>query len=94
MQQVADKRAARARLHELVIEDGDGKQRKSLLNAYKLRLKLLAEEKSENITTNTQTSYYSIKTMDPIIYPPEKKFDHCIGALISPLPRAKLTVKN
>jgi hypothetical protein len=54
----------------------------ALINAYKLKKHIQESE----LKSQDNSSTYMIKTLDPIIFPPEKKFDHKKGALIAPFP--------
>lgn len=81
---VSEKLAARTKNYDLVVEEG---QRKSMLNAYKLKAKMLHEER-EHAKQDTSPNYM-IRTMSRVIIPPGKKFEHCPGALISPFPLDK-----
>lgn len=79
---VSDKRLARERLHMLVIEDdhANSMSRQSLLNAYRLKMELQSQEEEHRDTT----THCLIRTMDPIIIPPARKFEHRPGARITP----------
>lgn len=79
MTDLAAKRAARERIRELVVED---KQRKSLINAYLLKKHVIEDKLIET----EQPENYQIRTSDPIIVPPEGKYTHTQGALISSKP--------
>ena len=88
---VAEKRLARERLHQLVIDEEPSStstlSRQSLLNAYRLKSELQAREERDT------TSHCLIRTMDPIIIPPSKKFEHRPGARITPITyKSALTV--
>lgn len=87
MSDVHAKREARLRLHELVIED---KQRKSLINAYKLKKHILEDDS----IPKEEDKGYCIRTMDPIPIIPEGKYTHSQGALISPPPRSADKVRS
>lgn len=79
MTDLTAKRAARERIRELVVED---KQRKSLINAYLLKKHVIEDKLIET----EQPENYQIRTSDPIIVPPEGKYTHTQGALISSKP--------
>ncbi len=80
---VAEKRAARERLHTLINEESHGNPRASLVNAYRLKSEIRAKEAEFQASI---PSHCVIRTLDPIIMAPEKKFEHCQGARISPGP--------
>lgn len=73
---ITQKHAARNRLHELILEDG--RPGTSFLNAYKLKSELKKLEQATPVQ-----DYCKIRTLDPLIVIPEKKFEHCPGALMS-----------
>ncbi len=79
MSEKANRRAAQERIHELVVED---KKRKSLINAYKLKKHVIDDQ----IIATENPESYTIRTLDPIIVPPEGKYSHTQGALISSKP--------
>jgi hypothetical protein len=79
-QGVSDKRASRSRLYSLVEADG---QRKTLLNAYRLKAELLREQ-LEVKAADPQPSHCLIRTLDPLIIPLEGKFNHFPGVYINP----------
>eukprot|EP01039_Chlorochromonas_danica_P000148 gene148-156_t len=81
---VSDKLAARSKNYDLVVEEG---QRKSMLNAYKLKSQILHEEREK--AKQDTNPHYMIRTMSRVVIPPQKKFEHCPGALISPFPLDK-----
>jgi hypothetical protein len=62
-------------------DDYEGLSRKSIVNAYRLKSELLSREEQQK----DNTSHCLIRTLDPIIVPPSKKFEHCKGARISPI---------
>lgn len=79
MSSISSKRAARERIHELVVED---KQRKSLINAYLLKKQVIEED----LLPIKQPETFKIRTEDPIIVPPEGKYTHTQGAVIASKP--------
>lgn len=82
-QVVSDKRAARARVYDLVSAEN---QKKTLKNAYKLKAEFLKEQR-EAAASDPRPDHCLIRTLDPLIVPPEGKFGHCQGAHISPPPQ-------
>ncbi len=87
---VAEKRAARERLHTLIEDESNGNARNSMMHAYRLKQQLLAQQHEHQ---STISPHCMIRTLDPIIVPPEKKFEHCPGARIS-LGGSRQTVMN
>lgn len=65
---LSDKLATRNRMHELMVQDN---AHKSLVNAYKVKRELLKDQDFQQ--------YYTIRTSDPVVIPPENKFSHCKG---------------
>jgi hypothetical protein len=85
-----DRKIVKDRIRELVVDHDSGTR--SLINAYKLK----SELKSLNLTdvrefhgTNStkkadpDSPYYKIRTLDPLIVVPEKRFEHTPGAVIT-----------
>lgn len=79
-QAVSEKRLARSRLYDLVEADS---QRKTMLNAYKIKAELL-QERRQREKADPNPEHCLIRTLDPLVIPPEGKFQHRSGALISP----------
>ena len=78
---VTEKRIANDRLQSMISEQSQGDPRITLLNAYKLKHDFIQQEKN---IKKTQKEHCIIRTLDPIIIQPQKKFNHCPGARISP----------
>jgi len=92
-----DKQLIKERIRELVVDESSTS--KSVLNAYRLKSELNAmsikdvrdypgfntspSKKTLNKIQEENEPYYRIKTLDPLIVLPEKRFEHRTGAVIT-----------
>jgi hypothetical protein len=92
-----EKKVVKDRIQDLVIDRQSST--KSLINAYKLKSELKTMNSTdvrditgpsspkktalEIINNNSNDPYYKIRTLDPLIVLPERRFEHTQGAVIT-----------